>query len=222
LDIVSKFLHHHGHKDGGSIRTNPGSKLARSFKFQDLVLQKFHYTLKPTGTNSPSQNCAVEIYNDKFAVRTRTLLFGSGLSVEYWSAALLHLVYLHNQMVHLEMKKTPFEGYYGLKPDLAFLKLFGSWVCVKQSGNRRSKLDWNDFGVFFSGTPQRIRIFSTSTSTQDSSSAVIMLNSTRPGTYNPTARPLHNCSMILAWKPTTTCISITTNRTWTQPLWMTM
>ncbi len=105
MDIISKFLHHHGHKDGGSIRTNQGGKLAHSLKFQDLVLWKFHYTLEPTGTDSPSQNGAVEIYNNKFAVRMRTLLFSSGLSVEYWSAALLHLVYLHNQLVYSETKK---------------------------------------------------------------------------------------------------------------------
>jgi hypothetical protein len=29
-------------------------------------------------------------------VRARTLLFGSGLPAQYWSAALLHSVYLHN------------------------------------------------------------------------------------------------------------------------------
>ncbi len=96
LDIVSEFLHHHGHKDSGSIRTDQGGELARSLDLQDLVLWKFHYTLEPTDTNSPSQNGAVEIYNDKFAMRVRTILFGSGLSAEYWSAALLHLVYLHN------------------------------------------------------------------------------------------------------------------------------
>jgi hypothetical protein len=83
-----------------------------------------------------SQNGAVEIYNDKFAVRTLTLLFGSGLPAQYWSAALLHSVYLHNWLVHTETRKTPFEGYYGLKPDLAYLKLFGSRVCVKRTGDR--------------------------------------------------------------------------------------
>ena len=159
LDIVMEFLHHHGHEDGGSIRTDQGGELARSAAFQDLLLQQFHYTLEPTGADSPSQNGAVEIYNDKFAVRTRTLLYGSGLPAQFWSAALLHSVYLHNRLVHAETRKTPFEGYYGLKPDLAYLKLFGSRVCVKRTGDRRSKLDRHDFrGIFlgYASTDQNI------------------------------------------------------------------
>ena len=159
LDIVTEFLHQHGHEDGGSIRTDQGGELARSTAFQDLLLRQFHYTLEPTGADSPSQNGAVEIYNDKFAVRTRTLLYGSGLPAQFWSAALLHSVYLHNRLVHAETRKTPFEGYYGLKPDLAYLKLFGSRVCVKRTGDRRSKLDRHDFrGIFlgYASTDQNI------------------------------------------------------------------
>jgi hypothetical protein len=123
------------------------------------VLRNFHYTLEPTGADSPSQNGAVEVYNDKFAVCTRTLLFGSGLPATYWSAALVHSVYLHNCLIHSDTKKTPFKGYYGLKPDLACLKLFGSQVCVKQTGDRRSKLNRHNFqGIFlrYGSTDQNI------------------------------------------------------------------
>ena len=55
LDIVHEFLHLHGHEEGGSIRTNQGGKLACLLDFQDLVLRTFHYTLEPTGADSPSQ-----------------------------------------------------------------------------------------------------------------------------------------------------------------------
>jgi hypothetical protein len=159
LDIVAEFLHHHGHEEGGSIRTNQGGKLACSLDFQNLLLCKFHYTLEPTGADSPSQNGAVENYNHKFAVRVRTLLFGLGLPAQYWSATLLNLVYLHNWLVHLETKKTPFKGYYSIEPDLAYLKLFGSRVCIKRTGDRRSKLDRHDFcGIFigYASTGQNI------------------------------------------------------------------
>jgi hypothetical protein len=54
-------------------------------------------------------------------------------------------------MVHAATRKTPFEGLYGIKPDIGHLKLFGSRVCVKQSGKRRSKLDRHDLKGLFLG-----------------------------------------------------------------------
>ena len=61
IDIVKEFLTQHGHEDGGCIQTDQGGKLAWSSVFQDMLLRDFHYTLEPTGTDSPSQNGAVEI-----------------------------------------------------------------------------------------------------------------------------------------------------------------
>jgi hypothetical protein len=149
LDLASEFLHQHGHKDGGCVRTDQGGELAWSHASQDMLLRDHHYTLEFTGSDSLSQNGAAEIYNDKFGIKTRTLLYGSGLPAKYWSVALCHSVYLHNQLVHYKMKKTPFEGYYCLRPDLSRLKVFGSCVCVKRAGNCAGKLDHNAFtGVF--------------------------------------------------------------------------
>ena len=83
LDIIDTFLDRFGHRNGGSIRSDQGGELARSFAYSDLLLQKHKYIVEPTGTDSQSQNGAVEIYNAKLAVRTRTLLFGSGLPTKY-------------------------------------------------------------------------------------------------------------------------------------------
>ena len=116
-----------------------------------MVLRSHKYVLEPIGTDSPFQNGAVEIYDNKLAVCARTLLYGSGLPAKYWSSALIHPVYLHNCLVHKVTKKTPFEGFYGAKPDIRHLKLFGSRVCVKHSGSRRSKLDRHDFKGIFLG-----------------------------------------------------------------------
>jgi hypothetical protein len=55
---------------------------------------------------------------------------------------------------------TPFEGWWGVKPNPKYLKLFGSRVCVECSGNRPSKLDKNNFsGIFlgYTSTYQNIR-----------------------------------------------------------------
>ncbi len=96
LDIVNSFLKKFGHEDGGSIRSDQGGELARSPALANMVLREHNYVFGPTGANSPSQNGAVETYNDKLAIRTRTLLYGANLTAMYWSAALLHAVYLNN------------------------------------------------------------------------------------------------------------------------------
>jgi hypothetical protein len=66
IDILREFLTQHAYEDGGCVRTDQGGELARSSAFQDMLLRDFHYTLEPTGADSPSQNGAVEIYNDNF------------------------------------------------------------------------------------------------------------------------------------------------------------
>jgi hypothetical protein len=87
------------------------------------------------------------------------LLYGAGLPAKFWSIALLHSVYLHNHLVHSAMNKTPYEVWYGRKPDITHLKTFGSRVCVKRTGSRRCKLDRHDFtGIFlgYTATDQNI------------------------------------------------------------------
>jgi hypothetical protein len=93
--IIKAFLAQHGHADGGCVGTDQGGELAKSLKFWDLLLRECNYTIKLTGADSPSQNGSAEIYNDKSAVQSRTLLYGSGPPAKFWSAALLHSVYLN-------------------------------------------------------------------------------------------------------------------------------
>jgi hypothetical protein len=102
LDILDSFFARFGHEHGGSVRTDQGGELAQSFALSNLLLRKHRYVMEPTGADSPSQNGAGEIYNNKLAVRTRTLLYvyGAGLPAKYWSSALQHSVYLHNRLVH--------------------------------------------------------------------------------------------------------------------------
>jgi hypothetical protein len=151
LDIIDCFVKKSGHAEGGSIPTDQGGELAGTSDLADMILCKHSYVFDPTGADSPSQNGGAELYNDKLAVQTHTLLNGAGLPAKYWSPALIHLVYLQNRLVTTSTQRTPFEGFYGHKPDLSGLKTFGSWVCVKRTGHRRSKLDRHDFSGIFIG-----------------------------------------------------------------------
>ena len=111
----------------GVIRTDQGGKLAQSDAFRTMMMDEFTY--------SPSQNGGTEIYNGTLAVKVRTLLYRSGLPAKFWSAALLHSIYLHNRLVHSSLGITPYKAWYGRCPDVTFLKTFGSNVCVQQSGS---------------------------------------------------------------------------------------
>ena len=133
LNIIEEFLKIHGLPDGGFIRTDQGGELTGSQAFLDICGAN-HYKSKPTGSDTPSQNGAVEVYNDKFGARVRSLLYGASLPAQYWSDALRHSVYLHNRLVHSDTKHTPFECNFGHKPNLSCLRVFGSRVCVKRAG----------------------------------------------------------------------------------------
>jgi hypothetical protein len=112
----------------GVVCTDQGSELARSNDYPGLMAEEFIYTNEPTGADSASQTGGAEIYNNTLAVMVRTLLYGSGLPAKFWSAALLHAMYLQNRLVYSTTGITPFEGWYGRRPDVTHLKAFGSRV----------------------------------------------------------------------------------------------
>ena len=82
LNILDEFLKTHGLPDGGFIRTDQGGELTGSQAFLDICGAN-HYKSKPTGSDTPSQNGAVEVYNDKFGARVRSLLYGASLPAQY-------------------------------------------------------------------------------------------------------------------------------------------
>ena len=158
-DIIGIFLTKYGRSSGGSIRCDQGGELARSEAFRSVCMSK-GYLVEPTGADSPSQNGGVERWNGTLAVTVRSLLYGSGLSPKYWSAALSHAVYLHNRRVHMVTRRTPYEMWHGKKPNLTHLRVFGSRVCVKKSGDRPAKLGHHTFkGIFigYTATDKNVR-----------------------------------------------------------------
>jgi hypothetical protein len=67
---------------------------------------------------------------------------------------------------------TPFEAWNGFKPDLCTLRVFGSRVCVKPTGKRRSKLDRHNFtGIFvgYTATDENIHHIDVNTRIEKSS-----------------------------------------------------
>eukprot|EP00804_Cyclotella_cryptica_P024685 CCRYP_001671-RA/>CCRYP_001671-RA protein AED:0.29 eAED:-0.05 QI:0/0/0/0.33/1/1/3/0/660 len=160
VEIIRLFLSKYGHEDGGLIRVDQGGELARCTEWRTMVLKEHRYVVEPTGADSPSQNGQAERYNETIATITRTLLYGADLTAQYWSAAAVHAVYLMNRRPHSAIGRTPYEAWWDTKPDLSSLKVFGSRVCVKVTGKRKSKLNRHDFtGIFigYTATDDNIR-----------------------------------------------------------------
>ena len=159
-ELVDIFLKKYGLHDGGIIRCDQGGELARCEGFRTMALSSHGYVVESTGADSPSQNGGVERWNGSLAVTVRALLYGVGLPAQYWSAAITHASYLHNRRVHMVTRRTPYEMWHGKKPDLRHLRVFGSRVCVKKSGDRPAKLDNHAFhGIFigYTATDKNIR-----------------------------------------------------------------
>ena len=78
VDIVQAFMTKFG-IGSGLVCTDQGGELTRRNKFCTILQSGFQYIVEPTGSDSPSQNGAAEIDNDKLTVKTHTLLYGSGL-----------------------------------------------------------------------------------------------------------------------------------------------
>ena len=57
----------------------------------------------------------------------------SGLPTAFWAEAVRNIVWVYNRTTHKGApgEKTPYEAWYGHKPDVSMAKVWGTMVCVK-------------------------------------------------------------------------------------------
>ena len=79
-----------------------------------------------TATYTPQQNDVSERKNRTIMEMARCLLFEKGMPKEFWAEAVNTVVFLLNRLSTKDLKgKTPFEAWYGFKPSVSNLKIFG-------------------------------------------------------------------------------------------------
>lgn len=87
----------------------------------------------------PEQNGIAERLNRTIGEIACTLLLSAKLPNQFWHLAYLTAVYLHNRIPNsVTNNKTPFELFFGGKPQLDIIRMFGSKAFVHLHSNKRS------------------------------------------------------------------------------------
>ena len=89
---------------------------------------------------TPEQNGFIERDNRTVQESARTMLLASSLKTFLWPEAVRTAVYILNRTTSASQLKTPFESWFGVKPDLTHFKVFGTECMVyqpKQLGRKK-------------------------------------------------------------------------------------
>ena len=80
---------------------------------------------------------------------TRTLMIEKNIAIKYWKEAINTAVHTLNQVqLKKDSVKTPYELWYGYKPNLSYFKVFGC-KCYILKKSRKDKFDAKgDEGIF--------------------------------------------------------------------------
>ena len=98
---------------------------------------------EPTAAYSPQQNGVSERLNRTLVEAARSMISHAGLSKAYWAEAVATATYLRNRMMSSAIKSgiTPYQLWYGKKPNLKHLRVFGCTVYSLIPDGERKKLD---------------------------------------------------------------------------------
>jgi predicted aspartyl protease len=95
-----------------------------------------------TAPYTPQQNGVSERRNRYIMEMTRCMLHEKNLPKKFWAEAANTSVFLQNRLPTTAVKnQTPFEAWYGYKPSLNFLKVFGCLCFTYVPQVKRDKLD---------------------------------------------------------------------------------
>lgn len=104
-----------------------------------------------TAAYSPQQNGVAERKNRTLQEMTTCMLLDAKLGKKYWGEAVMTATYLQNRLPSRSVDTTPFERWYGKKPSLGYLRVFGSPAYVHIPDVKRSKFDSKAQKLIFVG-----------------------------------------------------------------------
>ena len=116
---------------------NGGEYLANHFKQFKETHGILHETTTP---HTPQQNKVAERYNRKLMEMVRSMMHGARLKKHFWGEAIWTANYLRNRAPTRGLKKiiTPYEAYFGKKPNVENLRVWGCRCAVHIPDTHRS------------------------------------------------------------------------------------
>ncbi len=132
-----------------TLRTDNGGEFcSQSF---DQWLSEKGIRHESSAPHTPEQNGVAERANRTIVEGGRSLLYAQHIPLELWAEAISCTVYVLNRVVAKTSPVTPYQNWYGTKPDISHLRIFGSSAFIHVPKAERRKLDSKSLKCFFVG-----------------------------------------------------------------------
>ena len=90
---------------------------------------------------SHEQNGLAERHNCTLIEKARSVLAAANLPKKLWAEAMRYAAVTHNRSWNAKQGKTPWEAFFGEKPDISNMRIFGCDIWVHIEKSRRRKFD---------------------------------------------------------------------------------
>lgn len=146
-------------QQGGAVktlRTDNGTEYMGSLKrwcVKNGVFRQF------SAPRTPKQNGKAERLNRTLQERMRAMMLDSGMARVMWPFALETASYTRNRIPQKGETITPFEKFWGKKPDVGHMRVFGCKATMHVPKEQRDKLDPVAEDVIFVGYPKHSKAY---------------------------------------------------------------
>ncbi|KAJ9522935.1 hypothetical protein QJQ45_023727 [Haematococcus lacustris] len=132
-----------------AIRTDNGTEYVNS-RMREYCASKgiVHQHSAPY---SPQQNGAAERLNRTIFEKARSIIHSADISLSFWAHAVKFANHVRCMLPVSGQPLTPWEAFYGVKPDLSGLRVFGCRVWLHVPDHQRSKLQAKSVEGLFIG-----------------------------------------------------------------------
>lgn len=141
-------------------------KYIRSDRGGEYVNKEFHAYLKQEGIQqqrtapyTPQQNGVAERKNRTLVEMARCMLIDAGMPHIFWAEAVVAANYTQNRLPGRSILTTPFESWFGCKPKLDHMRVFGSECYVWISPQKRHKLENKSVHALFVGYDNKSKAY---------------------------------------------------------------